>query len=146
MENILRLPSKPAVRDILPAVCESIVKELPETRKIYLYGSQARGDWTEDSDIDLFVVIGETAPHEHSVSYRLTEAVCDATMACDGIFIPINSSKDLDEFTDEDFKEGMNPAFVINLRREGIVLYEIHDPGPACKAKGSSAAVRENRD
>ncbi|MEM2912987.1 MAG: nucleotidyltransferase domain-containing protein [Candidatus Bathyarchaeia archaeon] len=54
MENLLKgLPK--SVIDALKAFLESLVKEIGDA-EVYLFGSYARGDWVEDSDIDLVVI------------------------------------------------------------------------------------------
>lgn len=41
--------------EILKAITDTIVREI-DPEKIYLFGSQARGDAGEDSDIDLVII------------------------------------------------------------------------------------------
>src|SRR5215216_4110927 len=50
---------RPRVRALKLAqkVCERIVAELGQSVKVIMYGSQARGDATKYSDIDLLVVL-----------------------------------------------------------------------------------------
>jgi predicted nucleotidyltransferase len=78
---------------------------------IILYGSRARGDYTEDSDIDVLVVVRDI----------------DAKEADDRIF-PFASAA-LDEYeellyaiviTEEEYTEQRGRAFYINVREEGV--------------------------
>ena len=55
------------LNDIESRVVDSFVKELreklgDELLSIRLFGSRARGDFSEDSDIDLFVLVREKTP------------------------------------------------------------------------------------
>jgi predicted nucleotidyltransferase len=78
---------------------------------VILYGSRARGDYTEDSDIDVLVVVGGI----------------DAKVADDRIF-PFASAV-LEEYeellyaivvTEEEYTEKQGRAFYINVREEGV--------------------------
>ncbi|HUU57734.1 MAG TPA: nucleotidyltransferase domain-containing protein [bacterium] len=78
---------------------------------IILYGSRARGDYTEDSDIDVLVVVRDI----------------DAKEADERIF-PFASTA-LEEYeellyasvvTEEEFEEKRGRAFYINVREEGV--------------------------
>lgn len=54
LESLLKgLPK--SVIDALDAFLENLVKEIGDA-DVYLFGSYARGDWVEDSDIDLVVI------------------------------------------------------------------------------------------
>ena len=78
---------------------------------IILYGSRARGDYTEDSDIDVLVVVRDI----------------DAKEADDRIF-PFASAA-LEKYeellyasvvTEEEFEEKRGRAFYVNVREEGV--------------------------
>ena len=45
--------------ELIQRMVETIVQEVGPQR-IYLFGSRARGTFTEDSDVDLLIVEGET--------------------------------------------------------------------------------------
>ena len=54
LENLLKNLPKDVV-DAINFLLKNLVKELNDV-EVYLFGSYARGDWIEDSDIDLVVV------------------------------------------------------------------------------------------
>ena len=54
LENLLKNLPKDVV-DAINFFLKNLVKELNDV-EVYLFGSYARGDWIEDSDIDLAVV------------------------------------------------------------------------------------------
>lgn len=82
--------------------------------RIYLFGSRARGDWNEDSDYDLMVIVpaSDEPPHQRAQqAYRL---VADVPIA-----------KDLHVWTKAEFEQQLPvvtsmPATVV---REGHLLY-----------------------
>lgn len=54
LENLLEgLPK--SVIEVLKAFLARLVKEIGDA-EVYLFGSYARGDWLEDSDIDLIII------------------------------------------------------------------------------------------
>ena len=52
--------NKPVDEGLLAEIVQVILRDLPETQAIYLYGSYARDEQRPDSDIDLAVLL----PHE----------------------------------------------------------------------------------
>ena len=60
------------VTDAVNTFMRNVVREIGEA-KVYLFGSYARGDWVEDSDIDLIVVSSRfrgTPLHDRMVMLR----------------------------------------------------------------------------
>ena len=108
----------------------TIVDEVnPE--QVILFGSRARGDSYEDSDVD-FVVL-ETEPFEdgrsrHAEEVRLYSALSDFRV-----------SKDILVYSHEDaeyWRDSLNHVLARALR-EGRVLYERRKTGTrACKSSG----------
>ncbi len=55
---------------------QDVVRRLVEVyapERIYLFGSTARGDWHEDSDLDIMVVVSDDTPESHrsaGLAYR----------------------------------------------------------------------------
>lgn len=41
-----------------------VLKQQPRIKRVYLFGSRARGDYTDRSDIDLAIDCPEATPHE----------------------------------------------------------------------------------
>ena len=62
-ENLDRLPAREGVRENLHELCSKLVSRVPEIHQIYVFGSQARGDWNEYSDIDLFLTSSHHSAH-----------------------------------------------------------------------------------
>ena len=99
-------------------VIEELKRELDKIygnrlRKIVLYGSYARGDYTEDSDIDILIVLrGRVKPGQEID--RIIDAITDINLKY-GVLIsvyPISESK---------FRRLKSPL-LINARREGVTL------------------------
>lgn len=79
---------------------------LPHIQAIYLYGSRARGDWHERSDIDLAIKYDDPDPFWRKAVGGVMDQN-DAFMTCDVI--------DLD-----DVPKGLAEA----IQKEGKVIYE----------------------
>lgn len=79
--------------------------------RVVLFGSQARGDATPESDVDVLVVLeGEVRPGEEI--RRTSEIVGDLALAYGMDISRVFVSA-------EQFREGRRP-FLVNVRREGI--------------------------
>lgn len=90
-----------------------------ETEKLYgkrlksviLYGSWARGEATEKSDIDLLVVLeGEVIPGKEID--RMIDIITETNLKY-GVLISVYPVSEKDYFT-------MNSPLLINVRREGV--------------------------
>ena len=82
-------------------------------RKIILYGSYARGDYTEDSDIDLLLVLRGRVKPGREID-RIIDVITDINLKY-GVLIsvfPISESK----------LRRLKSPLLINVRREGITL------------------------
>ena len=51
--------------EVLADMVEAIVREV-DPKRVYLFGSRARGDARQDSDVDLLIVVSEPFGPEHS--------------------------------------------------------------------------------
>jgi predicted nucleotidyltransferase len=51
--------------EVLSAMVEAIVREV-DPERIYLFGSRARGEARQDSDVDLLIVVSDPFGPEHS--------------------------------------------------------------------------------
>jgi uncharacterized protein len=88
--------------------------ELFQPERIYLFGSQARGDTTEDSDYDLMVIV----PASNEPEYRRAQ---EAYGVLWGVRIPM----DVLVWTHDEFEE-MVPVVAslpATIMREGKLLY-----------------------
>ncbi len=100
---------------LLSEIVRRIVHEAHPERVI-LFGSRARGDYRQESDIDLLVVAEDARPRALRAS-ALYGALSD-------ILIPM----DILVYRPEEIEEWKNvpQAFVTTAIREGSVLYENH--------------------
>ena len=104
----------PGVRAAMEKVKESLAEIYGNRlRGIYLYGSYARGDFTEDSDIDLIVALDAPVNTWEEIS-RLSEVLSDICLAWDVLVsvYPVPA---------EWLTVRRSPLFE-NVRREGVLL------------------------
>ena len=106
----------------LPAQVQSALHELERVlsasygdrlRGVYLYGSHARGDFTDSSDVDILITLrGQVNPHREM--RRMGEAISDICLRYDVLIstYPVPDSW---------LSERRSPLFE-NVRREGIRL------------------------
>ncbi|MCD4786330.1 MAG: nucleotidyltransferase domain-containing protein [Candidatus Eremiobacteraeota bacterium] len=102
-----------AIDDILLNEIVKRILSLAKPEKIVLFGSYARGDAVEDSDIDILVIQESGIPrYKRGVPIRL---------ALKGLFL----SKDIVVYTPEEVEEWSSVpyAFITTILREGKVLY-----------------------
>ncbi|MGB3458358.1 MAG: nucleotidyltransferase domain-containing protein [Halobacteriota archaeon] len=100
------------IRDILKEFREE-VENLYESRlkSIILYGSWARGDATEDSDIDLLIVLeGKVIPGKEID--KMIDIITEINLK-HGVLISIYP------VSEEDYST-INSPLLINVRREGV--------------------------
>ena len=101
------------------AVVESFVEELrknlgAELVSIRLFGSKARGGFSEDSDIDIFILVKEKTP---DVRGKVAEATANYDVEYG---LPLTAVVyDLFEY---DKNKELGSFFFDNVEREGIVL------------------------
>jgi len=105
------------VRRIDDGLLEEVVRRIVETiqpRRVILFGSRARGDARERSDIDLLVIADSDEPR-HLRSAPLYGVLSD-------ILVPM----DILVYTPEEVEEwsAVPQAFVTTAAREGKVIYE----------------------
>ena len=103
--------------DLLQKMVDAIIDEV-DPEQVILFGSRARGDSFEDSDVDLVVL--ESTPFEegrsrHAEEVRLYSALSDFRVSKD---ILVYSQKDA-----EYWRDSLNHVLARALR-EGKVLYE----------------------
>ena len=81
-------------------------------KRIILFGSRARGDYTEESDYD-FILIFDKVSKE--LKEQVTHLVVDLMIEY-GIVITDFI------FTEEEFRKRMFVPFILNAQREGVAL------------------------
>jgi len=82
-------------------------------RDVILYGSYARGQFTENSDIDILVLVDDTLnPFEvrENISDLLLDILLDEEELVSVIVLP------------ESFFENYNYPFMINVKKEGVKI------------------------
>jgi predicted nucleotidyltransferase len=86
-------------------------------RKVILYGSYARGDFDEDSDIDIMILLDMSDMDLKAYSQQLSYMTYDYNMDNDIDIKPIAKSEIFfNKWVD-------NYPFYNNVNKEGIVLY-----------------------
>jgi predicted nucleotidyltransferase len=96
-------------------IVDKIVREI-QPKKIILFGSYARGDFTRDSDLDLFIVV-----QDEEESSRLIRRKIDA------LFWGRKFSLDLIVRNEKEIARNSmakNPFYIYHIFKEGKVLYE----------------------
>lgn len=84
-----------------------------KVRNVILYGSYARGQFTENSDIDILVLVDDTLnPFEvrENLSDLLLDILLDEEELVSVIVLP------------ESFLENYNYPFMINVKKEGVKI------------------------
>ena len=79
-----------------------------------LYGSYARGDNTDESDIDVMLIVDISPDDELNSAIRLSDIVVDLNLEFDVVLSPLVESKE----KYEKYKN-INPLFA-NVEKEGI--------------------------
>lgn len=87
-------------------------------QSVILYGSYARGDYTEDSDVDIMILLNLTDLEIKNYRHQLSEFTYEFYMTYDLDIKPIAKSK-------EHFMKWVdNYPFYTNVIREGVKLFE----------------------
>ena len=103
------LSRHPVLADIVDRLAQAFHPE-----RIYLFGSQARGEGTSESDFDLLMVV----PESSLPRYRRDQ---EAFRVLNGV----GASKDIVVFTREEFdrKRKVVSSLPATVEREGVLLY-----------------------
>lgn len=101
-----------ALRELVPGLL-GIYGNLIDS--IILYGSVARGTQTDESDVDIAVIMRPGATAE--MHDRMLDMVVDLELACDKVLSVIRIDRDR-------FREWeMTLPFYQSIRKEGVVLW-----------------------
>ena len=94
--------------------------DLPQVQRVLLYGSRARGNWREESDVDIAVVFRGEAPQAFPFGLlrRLSRVSHEAMWATGCAMYP--SAKPVFEAQIKEPSTAGNPAFFRRLATEGI--------------------------
>lgn len=111
----------------MPQIIHTLLTQyLAEIQKIYgthlksviLYGSYARGDYTEDSDVDIMILVDLTEDEMDAYADQLSEVGFEYNVAHDIWMMPV--VKNLHHF-----KKWVSAyPFYSNVQKEGVTLYE----------------------
>ena len=97
----------------LKGILEELTSRFPFIKKIILYGSKARGDFIEDSDIDLLFIVEGDVPR--STKMQMNDAIYNYELSHDVVISAIFISE-------KDFRDKVN-TFLMMVRKEGIVIW-----------------------
>jgi len=115
----------------LKPIVQRIVEEF-RPQRVILFGSQARGEAKEGSDIDLCVVLDTKGKPNHQIAREIEQAVHDLApkIPWAGKFLRVPLQVHV--FSPEEFEASVlrMGVFATNIAREGIVLYEAEGVTP----------------
>ncbi|MCR5608835.1 MAG: nucleotidyltransferase domain-containing protein [Lachnospiraceae bacterium] len=86
-------------------------------RQIILYGSYARGDYREDSDVDIMILLDLSDMDIKDYRHQLSDMTFDFNMDNDVDFKPI--AKNEEHFN----KWVLNYPFYSNISKDGVKIY-----------------------
>ena len=106
----------------IQGLIEKYVKEIKRIygshlKRIILYGSYARGDYREDSDVDIMILLDISDLELKKFSQQLSYMTYDFNLDNDIDIKPIAKSESLFN------KWIVNYSFYENIQREGVILY-----------------------
>ena len=111
-------PVSAVTRDLLKNYTEGIQRIYGKSLDaVILYGSYARGDYTEDSDIDIMILLDLSDLELKAYSQKLSYMTYDFNMDYNIDIKPIAKSEA--HFN----KWIVNYPFYSNIHREGVILY-----------------------
>lgn len=109
MRPIADLATDPSLQEMVRRLVEGL-----SPARIYLFGSRARGDWDDDSDYDLLVVVPRSERPAHRRAREAFRLLCGVGVAKDVLVMTH------DEFERRRDVTSSLPATVL---REGILLH-----------------------
>lgn len=109
-----RLNTKNITPELINYIVEKIVREI-QPEKIILFGSYARGDFGQDSDLDLFII------KEGKESSRIMRRKVEAILW--GRRFPVDLLVRKPDEVEWNFR-AKNPFYLYRIFKDGKVLYE----------------------
>lgn len=108
--------SKEKLKIVTDEVVKALLSVSDDIDKIILYGSQARGDSTKDSDIDILVVLNVADDKIYPIKRLMWKQTNDISLERDELVSLVVSSGN-------EFSKMKNTLFYQNVARDGVELY-----------------------
>ena len=107
------------IQNVLQQYVQEIIKIYgSHLKRIILYGSYARGDFREDSDVDIMILLDLTDMESKAYFDQLIKVTFDFNMEYGLDIKPIAKSL-------EHFRKWVNTyPFYTNISKEGVMLYD----------------------
>lgn len=109
-----RLNTEKITPELITYIVEKIVQEI-QPEKIILFGSHARGDFIQDSDLDLFII------KDGEESSRMMRRKIEALLW--GRRFPVDMIIRKSKEVEWNFR-AKNPFYLYHIFRDGKILYE----------------------
>ena len=107
---------KNKLKQITDDVVKAVLSVTSKVDSIILYGSQARGDSVDGSDIDILVIIDEPNESIRGLRNAIWDYTNDISLEQDEVVSLILKSR-------KDYNRMRNTLFYQNVARDGIELY-----------------------
>ena len=108
--------SKEKLKKVTDEVVKALLSVSDNIEKIILYGSQARGDNTPESDIDILVILNVEDHDIYPIKKLMWNQTNDISLAQDEVVSFVVSSG-------TEFSKMRNTLFYQNVARDGVELY-----------------------
>ena len=108
--------SKEKLKKVTDEVVGALLSVSDNIEKIILYGSQARGDNTPESDIDILVILNVEDHDIYPIKKLMWKQTNDISLAQDEVVSLVVSSG-------TEFSKMRNTLFYQNVARDGVELY-----------------------
>lgn len=110
--------NKQIIVKIAEELKQAVLRRCPNTEKIILYGSYARGDNNEESDMDILVVIKDSRQNIHKYRELISDIAADLGLKYDILLsILVRDTNYFDEGT-------KYLPFYQNIAKEGVKWYD----------------------
>ena len=109
-----RLNTEKITPELINYIVEKIIREI-QPEKIILFGSYARGDFTQNSDLDLFIIKDDEEP-SRMIRRKVDALLRGRKFAVD---LLVRKPKEIEW----NFR-AQNPFYLYHIFRDGKVLYE----------------------
>lgn len=103
-------------QQVIDHIKQVAARVLPKGSTLYLYGSRARGDWNENSDWDLLILLDKPkrdTKYWENYAWPFTEMGWD-----------VNEDISARTFTKNDWFNGPHTMFFFNVEEDKEILYE----------------------